>query len=179
MNTQKIEDNSNTKGLFKIKQIRNGIVIDEWESPNLIVKEGRGYYQNAALDGLTQKAAWYLGLFAGARDPVDTDTGANVSANSTEISEYDEATREVWTPDAALDDSTTYQTIISNSNNPATFTLNDSVTINGLFMASESTIDGSSGTSILIGETRFSSARSAISGDEIVVTYQINITGSV
>jgi len=40
-------------------------------------------------------------------------------------------------------------------------------------------IDGSSGTSILIGETRFSSARSAISGDEIVVTYQINITGSV
>lgn len=86
-------------------------------------------------------AAWYLGLIDDSGfTAVDNDLDTIASHGGwTEITtEYDEATRPAWGPDASAS-----QTIANSSK--AIFTMNASVSIGGMFLVSENTKGGATG----------------------------------
>ncbi|MDR3427803.1 hypothetical protein [Silvimonas sp.] len=150
-------------GRYHGQIIRAGEVIDDFEDDNLVVNEGLNALLGVMLGGATQIASWYLGLFTGNYTPVATDAAAVIAANSTETNAYTSATRPQFVPAAPASQS------ITNSASQATFTFNATVTIYGAFLASSSTISGTTGT--LFSAARFSSSKSVVSGDQLLLTY--------
>jgi hypothetical protein len=155
------------KGRFIFKLERDGKVIDEWESPNLVTNIGRNTVLNTAIGGVTQIAVWYIGLIdnAGFSALAAGDTMAS-HAGWTENASYSNASRPTYSPAAASSQS------ITNAASVATFNINGTATINGAFITSNNTISGTSGT--LLCEASFGSTRSVISGDTLAVTYVLN-----
>lgn len=115
--------------------------------------------------GSSQVTTWYLGL---------KNTGSGAAADTlashagwTENQNYSEGTRPAFNEAAASSQS------ITNSANKASYSINaDSQTIAGIFLASDSTKGGTSGT--LGAVTDFSSAKSADNGDTLEVTYTVS-----
>lgn len=163
-------------GRVKLQHYRNGQLLHEEESENLVVDEGLTHYHSATLRGGTQNATWYIGIFANNRTPVATDTAATIAGLAGEITTlYDEAVRQTWTPNAAAGDPA-LDKVITNSSSTATFTINGSTNVAGAFLISDSTKGGTAGT--LMAEKLFGSVRAAVSGDQIVITYQLTLSSS-
>ena len=152
-------------GVFTVEQIRDGKVIDSWEEKNIVVNEGLNNLLDAYLHGTTQTTTWYVGIFEGNYTPLATDTGANIVANATECTAYDEAVRQTWVEAAASSQS------ITNSANKATFTINATKTVYGAFLISTSTKSDTAG--ILFAATKFSASRSVVATDQLLVTYTV------
>ena len=153
-------------GVFKIKHIRNGKVIDEWEEKNLVVDEGLNNLLDVYLHGSAQDLTWHVGIFEGNYTPVNTDDAANIATNATECSAYTESTRPAWEEAAAAGKT------ISNSANKATFTINDTKTIYGAFLISEGTKGGAAG--VLFAASKFSTSRSVVTDDQLLITYSVS-----
>jgi hypothetical protein len=102
-------------------------------------------------------------VFEGNYTPVATVTAATITSASTECTAYDETTRQAYNEAAASSQSTT------NSANKATFTFNATKTIYGAFLASASAKSATTGT--LFSAAAFSSSKSVISGDQLLLTY--------
>jgi hypothetical protein len=152
-------------GVFHFKLIRDGKVIDTWDDHNIVVNEGLNYLLAASLGGETQQASWYIGLFSGNYTPVATLTAATVAGNATESILYDETTRQQWVEPGASNQE------ITNSASPASFTINDTVTIYGAFLISDSTKGGTAGK--LFAAARFAASRALIAADVLQVTYTV------
>lgn len=150
-------------GRFAYEHFRGGQLIDAWEDPNIVVDEGLNHLLDVAFHGSTQVGTWYIGLFEGNYTPLSTVTAATIAAASTECTAYDETTRVAYNEAAAASKVTT------NSANKATFTFNASKTIYGGFLVSTSTKSGTSGT--LMSASRFGSAKTVESADQLLVTY--------
>ena len=150
-------------GRYHGQIIRDGCVIDEWEDDNLVVNEGLNSLLNIMFAGSTQITTWYLGLFEGNYTPVAGVTAATIAANSTECTAYTSATRPEYTEASASSQT------ITNSASRASFTFNATKTIYGAFLVSNSTKSGTSGT--LFSASRFSSSKSVVSDDELLLTY--------
>lgn len=150
-------------GHFIGQHIREGEVIDEWEDHNLVVNEGLNSVLGIMFHGDTQISTWYLGLFEGNYTPVATVTAATITAASTECTAYDESTRVEYNEAAAASQS------ITNSANRATFTFNATKTIYGAFLVSASAKSATTGT--LFSAARFSTAKSVVSTDQLLLTY--------
>lgn len=155
-------------GKFQIQHIRDGKVIDEFESKNIVVNQGLNYVLNTALDGLAEQTAWYIGIFSGNYVPLATDTAATIAASATESAAYTSATRPVWTPPAG--GSTAQE--IDNSASKATYTMNASATIYGAFLVSSNTINGTTG--VLFAASQFSAPRSVVTNDQLLITYAVS-----
>lgn len=160
-----MENTLRVGGIFKFELVRDGKVIDTWESKNLVVNEGLDHMLDSTLHGSTQITSWYVGLFEGNYTPVAGDTAADIASNATESTAYDETTRVAWNEAAASSQS------ITNSANKATFTMNATKTIYGAFLVSDSTKSGTSGT--LFAASRFSASRAVVDNDELLVTYTV------
>lgn len=159
-------DSMKTGGVFTFELVRGGKVIDTWQSKNLVVDQGLNSLLDVYLHGSTQLTSWYIGLFEGNYTPVATDTAANIKANSTECTAYNEAARVAWVEAAASGKS------ITNSANKATFTMNATKTIYGAFLVSDATLSpGTAGT--LFAASRFSVSRSVVANDQLLVTYTV------
>lgn len=129
---------------------------------NLVPTTGLNYVVNGAFGQTAQISTWYVGEL-GNYTPVPGTTMTHIAAN--EVTAYDEATREVYTPNAAATTGS-----ISNSSSPATFTCStNSTSVYGLFLCSSSTKGGSTGT--LLAAALFASAKSLDDGEELVCTY--------
>jgi hypothetical protein len=150
-------------GVFQGQIVRDGKVIDEFEDHNLVVNEGLNHLLDVLLHGSTQVTTWYLGVFEGNYTPVATVTAATITSASTECTAYDETTRQAYNEAAASSQSTT------NSANKATFTFNATKTIYGAFLASASAKSATTGT--LFSAAAFSSSKSVVSGDQLLLTY--------
>lgn len=139
--------------------------LDEFDVENLVVNQGLNHILNVEFDGATQITQWYLGLFQGNYTPVATDTAATIAANSTEASGYTAGVRQPWVQAGASAQS------ITNSASRASFTFNyvSATSIYGAFLASTATISGTSGT--LFSAARFSTAKSVINLDQLLLTY--------
>lgn len=157
-------------GKYTGKIIRDGWVIDEFECSNLVVNQGLNYMLGAALGGLGQTTAWYLGLFSGNYTVLATDTASTISTNATEVTAYTAGARLGWTAGAPASQS------ISNSGSTATFTFNGNVTVYGAFLGSSNVINGTAGT--LFSGAQFGSSKSVVSGDQLVLTYTYNLASS-
>lgn len=150
-------------GRYSGQIIRAGEVIDEFEFKNLVTNEGLNHALSAELAGGGQVSTWYLGLFQGNYTPVATDTAATIAANSTESSLYTAGARQTWVQAGVSSQS------ITNSASRASFTFSSGTTIYGAFLASTSTINGTSGT--LFSAARFTTAKTVTAGDQLLLTY--------
>ena len=153
-------------GTFFVEHVRDGKIIDVFETPNLVVNEGLNSILGIMFNGVTQVTTWYVGLFEGNYTPVDGVTAATITANSTECVAYDEVTRVAYNEAAAAAQS------ISNTANKATFTFNATKTIYGAFLVSNSTKSGTTGT--LFAATRFAASKAVVAADQLLVTYTLN-----
>jgi len=70
--------------------VRDGVVIDEFDCPNLCVDEGLNSLLNVYFDAATQISTWYMGLFEGNYTPIAGVTAATIAAAATETTAYNE-----------------------------------------------------------------------------------------
>jgi hypothetical protein len=148
----------------------------EWDvHPNLLPTEGLTYLLSLLGAG-SKLTAWYIGLYSGAVSPANGWTGATVASTATEITSntegYSQSTRRTWTPGTAA------AAAIDNNASAASFTIATAgtITANGLFMISDATKGGTTGT--LISATRFGSAKTFSNTDSFDVKYGVSLTSS-
>lgn len=160
------ENNLRVGGVFTVEHVRDGVVIDKFETPNLVVNEGLNALLGIMFHGDTQVTTWYIAPFEGNYTPVAGVTAATITANSTECTAYDETTR------VAFDEAAAASQSISNTASKATFTFNATKTIYGAFLVSNSTKSGTTGT--LFAATRFAASKAVVDDDQLLVTYTLN-----
>lgn len=118
----------------------NLIHTAEWQ--NLIVNAGLDQLLDGGLAGA---GPWYIGLTDGAPTVAAGDTLAS-HAGWGEVSGYDEAGRQVWTPGAVSGQA------VNNDASAAVFTItNNSTTIGGAFLADNATKGGTTGVLFAAG----------------------------
>jgi hypothetical protein len=145
----------------------------KWEesSPNLVVNVGLQDMNAKYFVGSAYTAAWYLGLITGPASGTTFAAGDTLASHAgwTEDTNYS-GTRKVCTFGTAT---TADPSVITNSLNTASFTMNATTTIAGAFLCSVTS--GTSG--ILFSASDFQSPgdRAVVSGDVLVVTYTFNL----
>jgi hypothetical protein len=125
---------------------------------NTFVNTGLNYLLDSGFGGTE-----YLGL-KGSGTPSAADTMSSHGTWS-EVTAYTEGTRQTYSHAAAASQA------ITNSASKATYSVNATTTIYGIFCTTSSTKGGTTGT--LISVTDFSSSKSADSGDTLEVTYTV------
>jgi len=135
------------------------------EDPNGITDVGIHYLLDAGFRGTSAISTWYAGLidnsgFTGV-DP--SDTMASHSGWSELHTEYDEAARQTLSFGAAATRKITAE---------VSFTMNATKTVEGIFVNSDSTKNGSTGT--LWSTALFSSAPGLVSGNVLTANYTLS-----
>lgn len=149
-------------GKFHIQVLRQGEVVDEFDVKNGIVNEGMNKLLDVMFGGDTPIDPWYIGLISSTTPTLNAaDTLA--SHTWTEITDYDEGARVEWDDDAAAARAKTNTT-------PADFTINATVTVRGIFIASVA-----SGTSGILWSTAlFGSNVALLDNDVLRCTYSLS-----
>jgi len=130
----------------------------------LVTTAGKNDLLTQYFKGSAYTAAWFIGLVDGGSTPTYAagDTMAS-HAGWTENTSYSNSTRVAWTGGSASAGS------IDNSGSPAAFNINATATIAGMFMVTNSTKSGATGT--LYSEGNFTQGnRSVTSGDTLNCT---------
>lgn len=165
---RKLMDFLQPRGRFKVEHLRNGEVIGEYEFNNDITNEGKNTLFEVMFHDGTQIAssAWCIGLIS--NSGYSALAAADVMASHagwTEATGYTQSTRVAWGPGAAASQS------ITNSS-PATFDLNATATIKGIFITSQNTKSGTTGK--LWATALFGADVPVTSGDQLRVTYTVS-----
>lgn len=144
------------------------------ESKNLVVNVGLQYMAGTALDGSTARiTTWYIGLYGAgsSNNPAASDTMSS-HAGWTENTTYSNATRPAATFAVAT---TANPSVVTNTANKASYTINGTSTIGGAFLTSDNTKGGTTGT--LFSASDFTGGdRSVANGDTLQVTYQFSLS---
>ena len=172
-------------GKFLVRHFRDGKLIHEEESPNIVPIEGLDYTLNVATRGSTQISSWYVTLFDSNTTPASGNTAAQFFGTDghNELYEITETNRPAWTLDAPVNGNPSGRTV-ANSTTNATFTCdtitNGSGTVYGaaIFSANvKSALAGSpganDGTATLLAASRFLTSRSILAGDVLKVEYSL------
>lgn len=143
----------------------------KWEdqAENLVVTTGLQFMANS-LDAVTTIATWYIGL----KDngvPAAANTMATGTRAWAENTTYSDAARPIANFAAATPAS---PSVVTNSANKASFSINGSTTIYGAFLTSDSTKGGTTGTLFSAGD--FATPRTVANGDTLQVTYQFSLS---
>lgn len=158
------------RGRYKLQLFdKNGNLKAEREGPNGIVDVGLNKILNDMFDGgssASPSGTWYCGLIdnAGFSALAAGDTMSS-HAGWSESTAYTEANRITWGVGAASSRSVTNATTMD-------FSINATVTINGIFIVDQNTKGGTTGT--LWATASFSSPVSASNGDTLKVTYTVS-----
>ena len=132
---------------------------------NAAATVGRNLMLNVMFRGTTASTAWYCGLVDGstatfaAADTMSSHTGW------TENTGYSDATRRQWSPGAASG------SVLSAT--AATFNLNATSTLYGVFVADSNTKGGTTGTLWATGA--FDAAQAVVNGNTLDVTYETEL----
>jgi hypothetical protein len=141
---------------------------DIYQLHNDITNEGKNTILDVMFKDGTQIAStsWYLGLISNsgysalaAGDTMSSHTGW------TEFTGYSQSTRVAWGPGAASGQSTTNAT-------PATFDINATGTLKGIFVTSNSTKSGTTGKLWATG--LFAADVPVSNGDQMKITYTVS-----
>ena len=131
---------------------------------NQITTVGLNYLLDVAFHNGTQTATWYIGLVSSSPTYSAADTMSSHSG-WTEYTAYSETNRQTWTEDAASSGSITNSTTVD-------FSMNATGTVAGMFLTSNNTKGGTSGT--LWSALSFSGGNQSVSnGDTLKVTYTL------
>ena len=155
------------QGFFSVQCFdKDGLLKWTRDLPNGIVDVGIHNLLDAAFNGGTQISTWYMGLINNASFSAlaAADTMAS-HAGWAETAAYDEATRPEWTAGSAATRAVTNSVTVD-------FTMDATITVRGIFVASDSTKSGTGGT--LWSTAAFSSNASTTDGDVLRVTYTVS-----
>ena len=147
-----------------------GEVYSHEEFENLIVNAGLTYLVGSALLSTTAITTWYLGLTAASPTIAAADTMGS-HAGWTEFTTYSEAVRQTATLVAGAAGAA------GNSASPATFSINGSGTIGGVFLTSNNTKSGTTGT-LFSAKALPGGNRAVVDTDAVDVTWSIAVTSS-
>lgn len=155
-------------GFFIVEHIRNGAAIHREKCKNGVTNEGKDDALDVLFHNQSATHPWYIGL-------IDDDGGVVLAAADTmsshtgwsEATGYAEGTRQEWDEAAANIQSIT-------SSTTADFSMNATDTIYGVFVTSDSTKSGTSGT--LWATAAFASGIPVVNGDTLRITYTVNAT---
>ena len=156
-------------GVFEHRLNDGPWVVD----PNLLPTQGRNMLLDIALGDQDKETAWYMAPFATNTAPTSNLTAANFTATQTEFTNYDEATRALWTPDAAANG------VKSNAGTPVSITIGNGAqtAMYGLGLLSASAKSATTG--LLAACTLFANARTGLQdGDILGLRYTITLTSS-
>jgi len=156
------------RGKFSVEIIKEGKVIDIIEFNNVVTIEGRNHLLKVGVSQEASATNWYMGLIGADITPAESDTASSALGTGgtyQEITAYDETNRPQYV--SAFENNA-----VSNEDNQATFTINDSVTAYGAFITSTAPKNDNSGVLLCAG--KFSSAKSLSSGDILKVVYTIS-----
>jgi hypothetical protein len=154
-------------GKFKIEhRDKTGKLIGVYDVPNGIVDVGLNSILGVYFHSDTQITTWYIALVdnAGFSAFANADTMAS-HAGWTESTVYSNSTRVSWGPGASASRSITNSTT-------ADFTINGTATLKGIFITSNSTKGGTTGT--LWSTAAFGSTVSVNNGDTLKITYTVS-----
>lgn len=154
------------KGRFQVEH-RNaaGELLGQYDFPNGIVTEGIHHILSAEFLGGAQVTTWYIGLVnqAGFTSFNNADTMSSHTGWA-EATAYSEGNRVEWPADSPAGRAITNSTT-------ADFSINATVTLNGIFVTSNNTKSGTTGT--LWSTASFASPVTANNGDTLKVTYSV------
>jgi hypothetical protein len=166
---------------FRFKHLdKNGILLDEWTTENLVTQEGGGHLLDVGFDGATQVTTWYLGLISSVSYTAiaKTDTAAQIAgtngwreAGASNAPQYD-------TPAGTnrgtivFGEPTNADPVVLDSSSAVNFIFTEAGTLKGSFVASNQTRYSTSG--VIYSVATFSPDK-VISGDND----QINVTVSL
>lgn len=156
------------KGRFQVEHWRDGKCIGKYDVPNGVTNSGKNHMLDVTFHGTTPVSPWYLGLVnnSGFTAFAAADTPSS-HAGWTELTSYDEANRVTWVEDAAASQAIANTTL-------ATFTISATVAIKGVFLISENTKGGTTGT--LWCTAAFASVINAVDNDVLKVTFTVSLT---
>ena len=165
-----MEDSTNVKGFYTVQHLdKNGELKGSYRLPNGIVTEGMNHMLETEFNGGTPITTWYTALInnSGFSALAPGDTAAEIDGTNswTELQLYNEATRPEWTAGTAAARAITNAVTVD-------FSINATVSINGIFIVSSNTKGGAAGT--LWSTASFASAVSAVSGDTLKITYTVS-----
>jgi len=141
-------------------------LLGRYEIPNGIVDVGMNYLLETGFHGGTAVTTWYIGL-------IDNDGFSALAAADTmashagwsESSAYSNANRPTWSVGAAATRAVTNSSTVD-------FNINATATIKGIFITSNNTKGGTTGT--LWSTAAFASNVGVSSGDVLKVTYTVS-----
>lgn len=171
--------NAHGAGHFFFEIERDGKIIEAWDQPNTIVNQGLTYKTGTALLGVTQivLANWYIQLISGTPTIAATDTYQS-HAGWTEVTNYDEATREQWVGVAGAAGAAT------NAASRAEFTISTGgATVGGVALGGGATTPGAKSDvtagNILFSASAFTGGNRALSeADVLRVTWAYAFTNT-
>ncbi len=154
------------RGKFHVEHIRDGKVIGRYAFPNGIVDVGMNSLLDVYFHAASQITTWYISLVnnSGFSAFANADTMAS-HAGWTELTAYDEANRVEWAEGAAASRAITNATT-------ADFTINATATVKGIFVTSENTKGGATGT--LWATAAFTTPVSVVDNDILKITYTVS-----
>lgn len=163
------KDKLSLKGRLKVEHYdKDGNYIDTYNINNDITNAGKNSIFDVYFSDGTQIAAsaWVLGLISlsGYSALAAADTMAS-HGGWTEFTGYSEGTRPAWGPGDPASQSITNGT-------PVTFSINASGTVKGIFVTSQNTKGGTTGT--LWATALFSGDVPVTNGDQLKVTYTVS-----
>jgi hypothetical protein len=165
----RVVDRVDPRGRFAVEHYdKNGKLIGIYDVPNGITNEGKDLLLDVMFNDTSQIAnnSWFIGLIdlSGFSTLADADTMSS-HAGWNEFTSYTEANRVAWGSGAASSQSTT-------NASPATFNINGSGTVKGVFVPTNSTKSGTSGT--LWATALFAADVPVSNGDQLKVTYTVS-----
>lgn len=160
-------------GEFKAELIgADGTVKAVHKFKNGVTNEGLNAILNIMFDASTQLTTWYLGLISSvsysalaAGDTMASHSGWT-EAGPTNAPNYDESTRPQWNPAASTAQSSVNSTTVD-------FTINETGTVKGIFLTSNSTKDGTTGTLWATGLFP-GGDQAVVATDVLKITYTVN-----
>jgi hypothetical protein len=157
------------KGQFRIMHYREQSLINTYVFDNGVVDEGKDAILDVMFGGVAQSDPWYIGLIdnAGFSALDASDTMAS-HAGWAESVAYSDANRIEWADDAAASQSKTNSTT-------ADFSINATASIYGMFLTSDNTKGGTTGT--LWATSQFTSSPiPVVNLDTLKVVYTISVS---
>lgn len=155
-------------GRWVAEHERPGEFIHKYDFPNDITNQGKNSLFEIMFHDGTQIASssWFIGLISNSGYSA-LAAGDTMSSHSgwTEFTGYSQGTRVAWGPGAAASQS------ITNAS-PATFDITSSGTVKGIFVVSNSTKGGTTGT--LWSTALFSADVPVANADQLRVTYTVS-----
>ncbi len=161
-------DQLNLRGFYtNVEHLdKDGKLIKSYSFHNDITNEGAGQILDIMFDSATQITAWYIGLISSASySALAAADVMNSHGGWTEFTAYSESVRQTWGAGASSSRTTT-------NASAATFSINGTGTVKGIFVASNSTKSGTTGKLWATG--LFSADVPVNNGDSLKVTYSVS-----